>query len=132
VRAEGKDHAEFQVLALERCCRNRVLDLAIRSLWQAGCNLAPYLVRHRDGIAVEIEADRSNQLRLGTNASRCGNGLTRQHVRAIKLATNHAIQQHFPVCLRLERHAQPFFAEEALFLRNGKRCHVRQLDEAKL
>ena len=61
-----------------------------------------------------------------------GKGLAREHVRAVKLAVDHAVQQYLPVRLRLQRDEQPFVFEVAILVRDGEGRHVGQLDEAKL
>ncbi len=58
--------------------------------------------------------------------------LSGQHVRAIQLAGDDAIQNDLPVRLRLERYIQPFILEEAFLVSDGERRHVGELDEADL
>ena len=55
-----------------------------------------------------------------------------QHVRAVELAGDDAVEHDLPVGLRLERDVQAFVLEEALFIGDGERRHVGQLDEAEL
>ena len=68
-------------------------------------------------------------LRAKTNGG--AQGLARQHVRAVQLTIDHAVEQHLPVGLRLERYVQTLVLEIALFVGDGERGHVGQLDEAE-
>src|SRR5690606_3370302 len=58
--------------------------------------------------------------------------LAREHVRAVELAGDNAIEQHLPVGLRLERYEEPFVLEVTELVRNRERRHVRELDESEL
>ena len=61
-----------------------------------------------------------------------GQRLAGQHVGAVELAGDDAVEQHLPVGLRLERDVEPFVLEEALLVGDGERRHVGELDEAEL
>ena len=86
-----------------------VIALPLRSMLNAG-----------DDVGLRADADR--------RAER----LAREHVRAVELAGDHAIENDLPVGLRLERDVQAFVLEEALLVRDGERRHVGELDEAEL
>ena len=47
------------------------------------------------------------------------------------LAVQQAVQQDFPVRLRLQRDVQALILEKTLFLGDGERGHVGQLDETQ-
>ena len=137
---DREDHAHVEGLALlrigidhrlQRRGADRMPDPAAFG-GQARLDLRPDLVRQRDGIAVEVEAERRDQIGLGAIADGRRDGLSRQHVRAVQLPADHPVEQDLPVRLRLERDVQPFLGEEALFLGDGQRRHVGQLDEAQL
>jgi hypothetical protein len=55
----------------------------------------------------------------------------KQHMRAVKLAVDHAIEQDFPVRLRLERHEQTLVEEASLFICDREQGHVCELDETE-
>ena len=71
-------------------------------------------------------------MRLGAEADGGAERLAGQHVRAVELAGDHAVEQHLPVGLRFERDVEAFLLEEALLLGDGERRHVGELDEAEL
>ncbi len=71
-------------------------------------------------------------MRGRSEADRCTKRLAREHVRAVELARDHSIEQHFPVRLRLERHVETLVLEVAELVRDRERRHVRELDEAEL
>ena len=71
-------------------------------------------------------------MRLRAEADRRAERLARQHVRAVELARDHAVEQHLPVRLRLERDVQAFVLEVAELVRDRERRHVGELDEAEL
>ena len=99
---------------------------------QIALDHAPDLVRKGDRVAVEIKAERSDEIGLGAIADGGGDGLACQHMRAVKLPADDPVKQHLPVGLRFQRDVQSFFGEKALFLGDGQRGHVRQLDETQL
>ena len=69
---------------------------------------------------------------LGAEADGGCERLTGEHVRAVKLAANHTVEQHFPVGLRLQRHVEAFFGEVAFLFGDRERRHVGEFDEAEL
>ena len=95
-------------------------------------HLLPDLVRDRDRVAVEIEAERGHQVRLRADAERRADRLAGQHVGAVELAGDHAIEQDLPVGLRFERDVEILLLEEAELLRDHERRAVGELDEAEL
>ncbi|MDZ7818709.1 MAG: hypothetical protein U5K55_08850 [Aliarcobacter sp.] len=58
--------------------------------------------------------------------------LARQHVGAVELAVDHAVEQHLPVGLGFERDVEAFVFKVALFVGHHERRAVGQLDEAEL
>ena len=77
-----------------------------------------------------IEKGRDD-MSFGAKADRRGQRLTGQHMCAIQRPVDHAVQQNFPVGLGFQGHKQAFVIEKALFVGNGQRRHVCQLDKAK-
>ncbi len=71
-------------------------------------------------------------MRVRAESDRGSERLAGEHMRAVELAGDHAIEQHLPVRLRLERHEQTFVFEIAELVGNRERRHVRELDEAEL
>ncbi len=69
---------------------------------------------------------------LGAEADGGGERLAGQHVGAIELAGDDAVEQHLPVGLRLERDVEPFVLEVALLVGDGERRHIGELDEAEV
>ena len=59
-------------------------------------------------------------------------GCGRQHVRAVELAGDDAVEQHLPIRLRLDRDVEAFVLEIAELLGDRDRRHVGELDEAEL
>jgi hypothetical protein len=55
-----------------------------------------------------------------------------QHVGTVQLAGDGAIKQYLPVGLSFQSDVQAFVLEEAFFLGDGQRHHIRQLDKAEL
>jgi hypothetical protein len=55
-------------------------------------------------------------LGLGADADRGAERLPGQHVRAIELAVDHPVEQHFPVGLGFERDVEAFILEIALLI----------------
>ena len=68
---------------------------------------------------------------LGAVADGRGDGLARQHLRAVNLAIQDAVKEGLPNRLGLRRHVKALNGEKALFLGDGEGGHVGQLDEAK-
>ena len=95
-------------------------------------HLRPDLVRHGDAVAVEIHREGRDDVRLGAEADRGAERLPGQHMGTVELAGDHAIEQHFPVGLRLERHKQSLVLEITVLVGDRERRHVGQLDEPKL
>ena len=75
---------------------------------------------------------RGDDVGLGAEADRGAERLAREHVRAVELAGDDAIEDDLPVGLRLERHVQAFVFEVAFLIGDGERRHVGELDEAEL
>ena len=99
---------------------------------EAALHELPDFVGNRDGVAVEVHAETGDDVGLRADAHRGAERLAREHVRAVELAGDHAIEDDLPVGLWLERDVQAFVFEEALFVRDGERRHVGELDEAEL
>ncbi|MNC37025.1 hypothetical protein D3C75_855740 [compost metagenome] len=95
-------------------------------------HLRPHRVGHGDGVAVEVHGEGGDHVGLGAEADGGAQRLAGQHVRAIQLAGDHAVEQHLPVGLGLEADVQPLVLEEALLVGDGQRCHVGEFDEAEL
>ena len=68
---------------------------------------------------------------FGAEADRCGERLACEHMRAVELAVDHTVEQHFPVGLGFERHEQAFVEEVALLVGNREGGHVGELNEAE-
>ena len=141
VRRHREDHAHLERFALAlhlfdhrlQCARlDRMNGLAVGAGRNVLLHLGPDLVRHRDAVAVEIHREGRDDVGLGAEADGRGDRLAGQHVRAIELAGDDAVEQHFPVGLRLEGDEEAFVFEEALLLGDGDRHHVGELDEAEL
>ena len=69
---------------------------------------------------------------FGAEADGGAQRLAGEHVRAIELAVDHAVEQHLPVGLRFESDVEPFVLEEAFFVGHHQRRAIGQLDEAEL
>src|SRR3546814_4703995 len=87
-------------------------DLSVRAFGQARLDHAPDLVRQGDRVAVQVQAQRRDEIGLGAIADGRRDRLTGEHVRAVKLPADDAVQKHLPVGLRLQRDVQPFFLEK--------------------
>ena len=97
-----------------------------------GLHLLPDRVRDRDAVAVQIHAEGRDHVGLRADADGRADRLSREHVRAVELAADHAIEQDLPVRLGFEGHEESFVLEEPELLRDHERRAVGQLDEAEL
>lgn len=70
-------------------------------------------------------------MRLCAEPDGRGERLTRQHVRTVKLAVDHAIEPDLPVGLRLERDEETLIVELPLLISDGERGHFRELGEVE-
>lgn len=68
---------------------------------------------------------------FGAKADGRRQGLTRQHMRPVQVAVDHAIKQHLPVGLRLKGHKEAFILEIPLLVGDGERGHIGELDKAE-
>ena len=141
MRGNRENHSHFKLFSLRLIACNdrlqdrsadRMLRFPVRIFLEVRFNLGPDFVRQGDRIAIEVERERGDQIRLGAIANRCSKRLPGQHVCAVQLTTDHAVEQHFPVCLRFECNVQPFFGEKSLFFGNRQRGHIGELDESEL
>ena len=141
VRGDRKHHRHLERLAvglellddgLQRVGLDRMHRLALRIGRHVRLHQRPHFVRDRGRVAVQIHAERGDDVGFGAEADGRAERLAGEHVRAVEFAGDDAIENHFPVRLRLERDVQPFVFEEALLVRDGERRHVGELDEAEL
>ena len=95
-------------------------------------HLLPDIVRNGDGVAVEIQGVGSDDMSLGADADRCGDGLAGEHVCAVKVSGDYVIEQDFPVRLRDDFDLKAFVLEEAFFLGYDERSAIGKLDKAEL
>ena len=116
---------------LERLGTDRMLWQAVGPAWDMRAHHVPHFVGNRDAVAVQVHGKGRDDVGLCAIADGRGDGLTGQHVRAFEGAVNDAVQQHFPVCLCLQRDKQTFIQKIALFIGHSQRGHVGQLDKAK-
>ena len=94
-------------------------------------HLFPDVVGNGDAVAVQIHAERRDDVCLRADADGRGNRLAGQHVRAVQFAGDDAVEQNFPVRLRLKRNIKSFVIEIAVLLGNHQRRAVGQFDEAE-
>ena len=141
VRGHRKHHPHVERLALgavivdhrlERTGRNGVRRLAVGAQLQVRLHLFPDGIRDGNGVAVQVHAERGDDLCLGTETDGGTQRLAGQHVRSVQFAGNHPIQQHLPVGLRLQGDEQTLVLEIALLVGNRQRRHVGELDKAEL
>ena len=123
--------APFVDHVLQRVGLDRVPDLSAFHRQQR-LHLLPDRVRHHDRVAVEVHAQRGHDLGLGAEADRRAERLAGEHVGAVELAVDHAVEQHFPVGLRLERDVQALVLEVVLLVGDHQWRAVGELDEAEL
>ena len=64
-------------------------------------------------------------------ADGCSNGLTGEHVRTVKLASNDVVEELLPIGLSDDLHLQAFFFEIAFFFGDDNGRAVGELDEAE-
>ena len=105
---------------------------ALRVLGHTGLHQFPHFVGNRDRVAVQIHAEAGDDIGFGADTHCGAERLAREHVRTVEFTGDHAIEDDLPVGLWLERDIQAFILEEALFVRDGERRHVGELDEAEL
>ena len=75
--------------------------------------------------------ERGHDMGAGAIPDGRGERLARQHMRAVKGAVDHAVEQDFPIRLCLSGNEQPFVLKIALFIGHGRRGHVGQFDKAE-
>ena len=95
-------------------------------------HLRPDGVGDGDAVTVQIHGEGRDDVRLGAEADRRRQGLAGEHVRAVELAVDYAVQQHLPVGLRLEGDVQALVLEVAVLVGHRQRRHVGELDKAEL
>ena len=108
-----------------------MLGPSIGHLGNVGQHLFPNLVGDGDPVAVQVHRKGRDDMRLSPVANGRRQGLPGQHMRAVQLAVDHPIQQHFPVGLGFEGDKKPLIKEVALLIGNGERGHVCQLDKTE-
>ena len=137
---DGKDHAQIKAAARRRLRLDRGFQgagadrmgrFAIRAGGQARFHHGPDRIADGDRVAVQIHRQRRHDMGLRAIADGRGQGLARQHMRPVQLARDHPVQQHLPIRLRFQRDEQALVFKELLFIGDGQRGHIGQLDEAK-
>ena len=118
-------HHRFQGTGADRMHR---LAVAVLDVF---LHLLPYRIGDGDAVAVQVHAESGDDVRLGAEADGGGQRLTGQHVGAVELAVDHAVEQHLPVGLGLQRHIQPFVLEVTFLVGDRQRRHIGELDKAE-
>lgn len=141
VGRNGEDHAHVERLAfgtilfndrLEVVRLDRVHGFAVGTFRDVLLHLFPDFIGNGDAVAVQIHRESGNDMSLGTEADGRTERLTGQHVCAVQFPGDDAVEQDFPVGLRLESYVKSFVFEKAFFIGNCQRSHVGQFDEAEL
>ncbi len=141
VGGHRENHAHAKTLALvtvlvddrfQSSGADGMSGIAVAAVFNVWAHLLPYVVRYGNAVAVQVHAERGDDVRLGAVTNGRTKWLACQHVGAIKGAGHHAVKQNFPVGLGFQFHEQAFIQEKSLFPGNGQWRHVRQFDEAEL
>ena len=136
----GKDHAHIERLAAvlvafdhrsQSTGANGMLRPTIVHRGHVRLHLVPDVIGNGDRIAVQVHREGRDDMRFGAIADCCRQRLARQHMRAVQLAVDHAVQQHFPVGLRLKPDKKPLVFKVSQLVGHGQRCHIGQLDKAE-
>jgi hypothetical protein len=91
----------------------------------------PHRVGNGDAVAVQVHREGGDDVGLGAEADGRAERLAGQHMGAVELAVDHAVEQYLPVGLGFERDVEAFVFEETLLVGDGQRRHVGELDEAE-
>ena len=119
------DHG-FQVIGLDR-----MYGFAVCVQRHIRLHLSPDGVGNGDAVAVQIHAERGNNVGPGAKTDGRPQRLAGQHMRAVQLAVDDAIEQHLPVGLRFQRDVQPFVLEITLLVGDRQWRHIGEFDKAE-
>lgn len=104
---------------LQRLGTDRVPGLASGPGLHITFHCSPHLIRHGDGIAVQIQGHRRDDMGIRVIIDDRVQGLPWQHLRTVQFTTEHTVEQYLPIRLSDQLHLQAFIFEVAKLIGHG-------------